>query len=127
MSGMFLNGGQERPLCEDVNVKPGLLWRPQDVGDARVVGYLPRKDANGELNIPKKKKYVVVNKAEQNWRTEECFDIEHGDEIFRVFQACFPPCFGTVFPHYAPFLPFWNGNAYHAPFYVGSIKCPLSF
>lgn len=36
-------------MCEAVNVKPGLLWRPQDVGDARVVGYLPREAAN-ELN-----------------------------------------------------------------------------
>ena len=48
VSGVSLNGGPERPLCETVKVKAVLPWRPQDVGDARTVGYLPRKAANRE-------------------------------------------------------------------------------
>ena len=42
VSGVFLHGSPEKPLCEAVKVKPGLLWRPQNVRDARAVGYLPR-------------------------------------------------------------------------------------
>ncbi|MGE9641895.1 hypothetical protein ACQP3J_33175, partial [Escherichia coli] len=44
--GVSLHGGPERPLCEAVKVKSGLPWRPQDVGDARVIGYLLRRAAN---------------------------------------------------------------------------------
>jgi hypothetical protein len=51
---MSLHGGQRKPLGEAVKVKPGLLWKPQDVEDARSLGYLPRK-ANREWNQPKRK------------------------------------------------------------------------
>lgn len=33
----------ERPLHEALNSKSGLHWRPQDVGDARAMGHLPRR------------------------------------------------------------------------------------
>ena len=46
MSVVSANGGTERPLCEIVKEKPGLPWRPQNVGVARVVGYLLKKAAN---------------------------------------------------------------------------------
>jgi hypothetical protein len=42
---MFLHGGLERLLHEAVMVKPELHWRPQDVGDARIVESLLRKAA----------------------------------------------------------------------------------
>lgn len=29
---------------------------------------------------------------------------------------------GPVFPHYTPFLPFWNGNVHSMPLYVGSVS-----
>jgi hypothetical protein len=47
-----LNGGLERPLCEAVKVKSRLPWRPQDVRDARAVGYLQRKAVNREWAHP---------------------------------------------------------------------------
>lgn len=40
VTGESLHGGPERSLCETVEVKPELCWRPKDVGDARAVGYL---------------------------------------------------------------------------------------
>jgi hypothetical protein len=43
VSEVSLHGGPEGPLFETVKVKPGLPWRPQDVGDARVMVYLPRE------------------------------------------------------------------------------------
>ena len=33
----------------------------------------------------------------------------------------FQSCFGPVFPHYAPFPMFWNGDVYPVPLYVGSM------
>ena len=66
MSGVSLHGGIERPLCEAVRVKPGLPWGPEDVGDVRFVGYLPKRAANREWSQPKRKKCVVVNKAKRS-------------------------------------------------------------
>ncbi|KAL6070602.1 hypothetical protein STEG23_013786 [Scotinomys teguina] len=59
-------------IGEAVKVLPGLPWRPQDVGDAGAMGYLPGKAANREWNQTQREKCVAVNKAEQSWRSEEC-------------------------------------------------------
>ena len=56
----------------------------------------------------KRKKFFAVNKDERSWRSEECFDIRHGDAEFGVYQAGFWFCFGPEFPHYDV----WNGNVY---------------
>jgi hypothetical protein len=48
VSGVFLHGGLERPLCEIVKMKFRLPWSPQNFEDARAVGYLPRRAANRE-------------------------------------------------------------------------------
>ena len=42
-SDICLNIGLERPLQEVIKFKYGLSWRTQDVRDARVMEYLPRK------------------------------------------------------------------------------------
>ena len=89
MSGISLNGGLERPLCEAVKLKPGLPWRPQNVGDARAIGYLSRRAANREWNQPKRKKCVSVNKAERSWRSEEYFDIRHSIQSLEFVQLVF--------------------------------------
>ena len=77
-----------------------LPWIPQDVRDARATGYLLRKATNREWKQPKGKKFVAVNKDEKSWRSEEPFDIRHGDAEFGVCPAGFQACFGPVFPHY---------------------------
>ena len=60
-----------------------------------------RKAGNIEWNQPKRMKFVEVIKAERSWRSEECFDIRHGDAEFEVCPAGFWSCFGPVFPsHY---------------------------
>jgi hypothetical protein len=46
-------------------VKLKLTWRPQDVKDARAVGYLLRKAANREWNQPKRMMFVIVKKDEK--------------------------------------------------------------
>ena len=52
---MSLNGDLERPLHKAVKLKPGWPWRPQDIGDARPMGYLLRKTANREWNQHKRR------------------------------------------------------------------------
>lgn len=43
MSRVSLYVGPERPLHQVVGGKPGLCGRPQDVGGARVMGFLSRE------------------------------------------------------------------------------------
>ena len=121
VSEVSLNEGLERSLHEAMKVKPGLAKRPQDVRHARAVGNLPKKTGKREWNQFKRKKCVAVNKAERSWRSEEHFDIRHGDTEFGVCPAGFWSRFGSVFPYYAPFPVFWNGNAYPVPLHIGSM------
>ena len=70
----------------------------------------------------KEEKTCFSNKTERSWKSEECFAIRHGDADFRDCTAVFQSFFGPVFPHYAPFPMFWNGNVYPVPLYVGIIS-----
>jgi hypothetical protein len=40
---------------------------------------------------------------------------------FSVCSAGFQSCFGTILPCYFPIPPFWNGNVYCVPIYLGSM------
>lgn len=82
--------------------------------------YLPRKAADMIWNQSKREKCVAVNEAERSWRSEEPFDISHGDAEFWGL-SCWVSVFGPIFPHYATFPPFWNDNIYSVPLYVGNI------
>jgi hypothetical protein len=42
------------------------------------MGYLLRK-ANREWNQPRKKEFVAATKMKKQWRSENHFDIRHGD------------------------------------------------
>lgn len=50
MSGVSLSGDLKRQLCEARKLKSELLWRPKDIGDVRVMGYLLRKGVPVEEN-----------------------------------------------------------------------------
>lgn len=65
-SVLSLPGDLERELHETVRVKPGLPWRPLNVGDKAVVRYLLKKDNKREQKRPKRQKYIAVNKAQRN-------------------------------------------------------------
>ena len=67
-----------------MKVKPGLCLRFQDIGDARAVGHLSRRAADQVWNQPKRELCVTVAKAERRWRSEECLDIRHRDEVLYV-------------------------------------------
>ena len=69
-SGVSLHGGPKWPLCEAVQVKPGVCYRSQDAGDARVVGCLPKRAANRECAEASKARRDWVLRAlwHQTWR-----------------------------------------------------------
>jgi hypothetical protein len=71
-----------------------LPWRPKDVKDARAMGYMLRKAANREWNQPRRKQLIAVNKIKKEWRSEDHFDISHGDAEFEVYPAGFLSFFG---------------------------------
>lgn len=56
-----------------------------------------------EWNQLKRKMCVSANKVEWTWRSEEHFNIRHGDSIWSLHPAGFQTCFGPVFPYYTPF------------------------
>lgn len=102
MSRASLNGGLERPLCEAVKLKPGLPWRTQDIRDARVMGYLRGELLTQNSTSPRRKKCVIVNKADQSWRSENILtsDMEMQNvEIAQwVFSLSLTQYFLTVIP-----------------------------
>ena len=62
VSGMTLNGGLERTLCEAVKLKSGLSWRLKDVGDDRAMGYLQRRAANRDGTSPRERAMLQSTK-----------------------------------------------------------------
>ena len=71
-----------------------LPWRLKDVKDARAMGYMLRKADNREGNQPGESSLLQSTKMKKEWRSEDSFDISHGDAEFGVFTADFLPCFG---------------------------------
>jgi hypothetical protein len=55
---------------EQEAVKLKLPRIPQDVRNARLMGYLLRKAANREWNQPKRKKFIAIINAEKNWTSD---------------------------------------------------------
>ena len=96
--GAQIKCGSQTFLQNDIKLK--LPWRPQDIRDARAVGYLLRKAANREWNQPKRKNCAAINQAERNWRSEKYIDIRHSDAEFEVCPASFWCFFGPIFPFY---------------------------
>lgn len=60
MSGVSLNAALDRPLRKTQKLKLGLLWKPQEVADVRVMGYLMRKATNRERKKPKRENIKVL-------------------------------------------------------------------
>lgn len=54
VSGVSLDGVPERPSCDAEMVMTEFCWWTQEIGDARAVGYLPRRTAVQVWNQPKK-------------------------------------------------------------------------
>lgn len=83
------------------------------------MSYLPRRIANRMWYQPKRE-CVAVN------RTKRVGDLKStlasGMEKQNACLASFQSCFGPVFPLCALCPPFWNGNIYSMPLYVGSMQ-----
>ena len=83
-----------------------LSWIPQDVRDARAVGFLLGKADNREWSQPKRTKFVVVECQicqQQSTRMKGVGDLKSTLSLDMESGVCltyFLPCFGSVFPHY---------------------------
>ena len=82
----------QTPKQEAVTLK--LPWRLKDVKDARAMGYMLRKAANRSGTSPGESSLLQSTKMKKEWRSEDRFDISHGDAEFGVCPAGFLPCFG---------------------------------
>ena len=74
-------------------------------------------------NQPKRKNCAAVNKAERSWRSEECFNITHGDAVWRF------PSWLLVFVlvHYFLVRTFRNGEIYVVKLEVYDLLLDFSF
>lgn len=87
--GEALFGDPERPLNKAVKVKPELCWRPQSVGNAPTMGWLPRRAAPREWNQLKRRAAVSrAGRMELSWAT----DLRHGSYRIRILL-----CWVSVF------------------------------
>jgi hypothetical protein len=61
----------------------------KNVKDARAMEYMLRKAANRERNQPRRKQLLQSTKMKKEWRSEDRFDISHGDAEFEVCPTGF--------------------------------------
>lgn len=105
-------GGPERTRYEEaVEVKPGLCWRPQDAGEARVTDYLLRRAA-AQVDVRASPREKSILRSVKRRGVGDLQSAQHQD-IKMQFAVCsdgFTYCFGPVFPHYAPLPHFWHIN-----------------
>jgi hypothetical protein len=64
-----------------------LPWITQDVGDTRVMKYLPRRAANCEGNQTPREYCFAVNEAQRNWKSVEQFFFKYGEAEIRVCSS----------------------------------------
>lgn len=100
-------------------MKPELCWRPQDIGDIKVMDYLPRRAVDQVWNQPKK--CVTVNKGGRSWSSKECLDVRHGEAEFDVCPARCQSCFVVGFSSLCFLTYLWESNAYSGLLNVGSM------
>lgn len=100
-----------------------LHLKPQDVGDARAVRYLPGKVAHrmesctGSGNSPREN-YIAISKAGRVVPFM-AVAVRHRTTGFGVCPAEFS--LGLTVLDYAPTAFFWNGSVYSVPPCVGSM------
>lgn len=113
VAGEPLQRGLKRPLCEAGKVKPALPWKPQEVGGARIVGYLPRKTA-GQVRGRTNRETVlwaIRLKGHGKLKSALTSDVEMQNLEFACwFSVLLYSCFLTI----PPLPPFWNDNILRA-------------
>jgi hypothetical protein len=132
-----LQAAHGRAMHKVLKVKPKLQWKPKEIKDARIIEFLMRKAPGSEDNQPKKdamgaaaEKAVEVKlpKLLGTHISPLCtLNSRHGDTGFNVCLAVFQSGFGPIPLFCATFPPFWNGNVYSVPLYIGSMYFSLNF
>lgn len=70
----------------------------------------------GSKSIPRQRSMLESKKMEgvEDLRSTLTSDLEIQSGVCTIRFQYF---FGTIFPHYANFIPFWNGNMYLVPLF----------
>ncbi|XP_063111415.1 uncharacterized protein LOC106028966 [Cavia porcellus] len=118
----------ERAICEDVNMKPKVQWRPQKFGKARNVDD-PREAAKSEQRRFKRKAVgVEITGSALGVESPKAFgaynqiasDAQLGTLGLNVRPAgCLTYFVSNAL--YSPFCNFWNGNVYLVPLHYSNV------
>ena len=92
----------------EVTLETPRSWRCQSCG------------VPAQKNQPKRKNCAAVNKAERSWRSEECFNITHGDAVWR-----FPSWLLVLF--WSTISSWWHLGMVKSMFWSGSIWSAFRF
>lgn len=116
-------------LHEVVEVKPGLHWIPQNVGDAKAMRFLPRRVAYRKCNQSKRVIYVAASKGggmepHEPFKTKIPDTMDQLDLIFDLLSFL---GFVQLLLHYFPILSFQYDNACFVSPYVGLSNLLLYF
>jgi hypothetical protein len=83
---------------------------------------MPQKATKQVWNQPDRDKCVAVSKAERSWKHEEHVDNQTCRSQVWSFSCWFYILLtGSIFPHHAPFPPFWNGDIDSETLYIKSM------
>ena len=115
----YLSGGLQKIMCgsktlEQEAVTLRLPSRPQDLWDVRAVGYLLRKTSQRERIV------LQLTKHKRSWRSKECFNITHGDAVWR-----FPSWLLVLF--WSTISSWWHLGMVKSMFWSGSIWSAFRF
>ena len=112
----YLSGGLQKIMCgsktleqeTEVSFETPRSLRCQSCG-------VPAQE-----NQPKRKNCAAVNTAERSWRSEECFNITHGDAVWR-----FPSWLLVLF--WSTISSWWHLGMVKSMFWSGSIWSAFRF
>lgn len=102
LEGQSLPGSPQKALCESVKVKPGLCWRPQDVRNSRVTGYLQREVAPQSVEIAQERSVLQLTKMRGAGRSEEHFDKVKGIQTLAQLTSQWKYYVGFEIQHITP-------------------------
>lgn len=118
MSGISLIGSPERALNKAEILKSGLPWRPQDVGCAKVMECLSRRQtASREWKWPRETILLQSRKHKRVGYLNRTLTSDMETE-FGIYPPGIWPCFGEIFFQYPLFPSFWKSIVYLVSLYV---------
>lgn len=120
----------ERTVCVAVKVKPKLQWRPRKLEMPRMWSTCLEMLQAISRASPGERPYGLQparpekQAAQALGKTASCTMCPvcgHGAIGYNVHFNEFQSCLSAIYSCYFPIPPFWHGNVYSVPLYLGSI------